>query len=68
MPVGLRMRNSGEGRLNLTFRDVIGHLDETQFPKFRVSYNEADCIFTLTPILLYFIYINLFYLLFFYNM
>ncbi len=38
------MKSSGEGRLNLTFRDVIGVLDETQFPKFRVSYNDTDYI------------------------
>lgn len=44
MPVGLRMKHSGDGRLNLTFRDVVGVLDETQFPKFRVSYADADCI------------------------
>jgi len=44
MPVGLRMRQSGEGRLNLTFRDVVGVLDETQFPKFRVSYANSDYI------------------------
>jgi len=44
MPVGLRMRNSGEGRLNLTFRDVVGVLDETQFPKFRVSYTDSDYV------------------------
>jgi alkylated DNA repair dioxygenase AlkB len=36
MPIDLKMRN---GRLSLTFRDVIGFLDETQFPKFRVKYD-----------------------------
>ncbi len=33
------MRN---GRLNLTFRDVVGVLDVSQFPQYRVSYDIED--------------------------
>jgi len=30
------------GRLNITFRDVRnGHLDTTQFPKYRVTYESS---------------------------
>jgi hypothetical protein len=38
MPAYLR-GHMREGRLNITYREVDGHLDETQFPRYRVSYD-----------------------------
>ncbi|KAL6064274.1 2OG-Fe(II) oxygenase superfamily-domain-containing protein [Balamuthia mandrillaris] len=39
MPAALRHYMLRNGRLNITFREVSGSLDTSQFPRYRVSYN-----------------------------
>lgn len=39
---GYMRKHMREGRLNITFREVDGYLDPTQFPRYRVTYDIED--------------------------